>query len=115
MYVCNTKNGDVRKAIKNMKDSNSPEEIRSFVARNDARRFPMILQVSMAKYRQLKNTTSQERMTAEARRKDAKHFINHNTLTLHKKNCYYIADHFLKAVIIRPKLTGLHLCKHCMG
>jgi len=115
MYVCNTKNNDVLKALKNMKDRMSPEEITNLGARNDARRFPTVLQVGIMKYRLLKNITSQEEMTAEARRKEGKHFINPNTLTLHKKNCCYIADHFLKAVIINPRLTGLRLCKHCMA
>ena len=115
MYICNTEQDDVLHSLKHMKAGSNLEEIKGLAARNDARRFPMVLQVGMVKYRRLKNVRSQERMTTEARRKDAKHFINPNTLTLHKKNCYHIEDHFLKAIIIKPKLTGLHLCKHCLG
>jgi len=115
MYVCNTEQDDVLKALKHMKEGSNLEEIKGIAARNDARRFPMVLQVGMVRYRRLKRMTNQEGMSVEARRKSPKHFINPNTLTLHKKTCYHIEDHFLTAVIIKPKLTGLYLCKHCMG
>lgn len=115
MYVCNTEQDDVLKALKHMKSRMNLKEIDSLRARNTARRFPIVLQVSMVKYRRLQKVTSQEGMTVEARRKNAKHFINPISLSLHKKNCYHIKDNFLKAVIIRPKLTGLLLCKHCMA
>lgn len=115
MYVCNTKDGDVLKALKHMKGSMSLEEIDVLRTRNDARRFPTVLQVSMVKYRRLQRVTPGEEMAIEARRKKAKHFINPISLSLHKKNCYHIKDHFLNAVIIKPRLTGLLLCKHCMA
>jgi len=114
MYVCNTEDFDVSNALKHMKDGMSPEEINRLSARNDARRFPTILQVGMNKYRQLKNITSQEEMVPEARRKEPKHFINPATLTLHAKNCHHIKDHFLKAVLVNTKATGLVFCGHCM-
>ena len=115
MYVCNTEKGDVLKALKHMKSVMNLREIEGLRARNEARRFPIVLQVSMVKYRRLKGMMSQEEMGVEARRKEAKHFINPRSLSLHKKTCYRIKDNFLKAVIIKPKLTGLLLCKHCMG
>jgi len=115
MYVCNTEKDDVLKALKHMKSRMKLEEIEALRIRNEERRFPIILQVSMAKYRRLKRTMAEEGMGVEARRKEAKHLINPISLSLHKKNCYHIKDNFLKAVIIKPKLTGLLLCKHCMG
>ena len=115
MYVCNTEKDDVLKALKHMKSGMSLKEIIGLGARNDTRRFPTVLQVSKAKYRRLKNITSEAGMAIEARRKEAKHSINPASLLLHKKNCYHIKDNFLKAVIIKPKLTGLRLCKHCMS
>ena len=115
MYVCNTENNDVLKALKHMKSGMNLKEIEGLRTKNEARRFPIVLQVSKAKYRRLKNVTTQENMAPEARRKEGKHFINPSTLTLHKKTCWCIKDHFLRAVIIKPKLTGLYLCKHCMA
>jgi len=115
MYVCNTEKDDVLKALKHMKSVMKLGEIEGLRTRNEARRFPIILQVSKAKYRRLKNVTSEAGMVVEARRKEAKHFINPISLSLHKKGCRCIKDNFLKAVIIKPKLAGLLLCKHCMG
>jgi len=115
MYVCNTEQDDVLKALKHMKSGMKLKEIESLRTRNEAQRFPIILQVSMVKYRRLKRTMSKDGMAVEARRKEAKYLINPVSLSLHKKNCYHIKDNFLKAVLIKPKLTGLLLCKHCMG
>jgi hypothetical protein len=115
MYVCNTEKDDVLKALKHMKSGMNLKEIEGLRTRNEARRFPIVLQVSMVKYRRLGKAMSQEDLSIEARRKQAKYFINPVSLSLHKKTCRCIKDNFLKAVIIKPKLTGLYFCKHCMG
>lgn len=115
MYICNTKNDDVMKAIKHMKDQMSLEEIDGLKTRNDARELPIILQVGIVRYRRLKTITSQREMVMEAQQKEAKHFINPDILMLHEHGCRHIRDNFLKAVLIKPKLTGLPRCKRCMS
>jgi len=115
MYICNTKNDDVMKAIEHMKDQMSLEEINDLRTRNDALELPMILQVGIVRYRRLKTITSQQEMKMMAQQRDAKYFINPNTLKLHERGCHHIRDNFLKAVLIKPKLTGLPRCKRCMS
>jgi len=114
MYICNTKNYDVMKAIKHMRDAMSLEEINGLRTRNDTLELPIILQVSMVRYRRLKTITSQQEMKMMAQQRATKHFINPNTLTLHELGCRHIRDNFLKAVLTKPKLTGLPRCKRCM-
>ena len=113
MYICNTKRNDVKKAIENMKERMSSEDIADLINRNDGQGLPTVLQVSVNEYRQLKKMASRDALIEIARQKEIKHAINFNTLTLHTKECRHIDEKPLTAAILNPKLTGLHLCKHC--
>ena len=102
MLVCNTKQDDVKNGVEAL--------LKSHV---DTTNYPPILQVSMKDYKHLTTITDRGEMSEQAKQKEAKHFINLNTLTVHKKECLYSGTNTVKAALIRVKSTGLRICKHC--
>ena len=104
MYVCSTKKGDVKKALKDMVKNH--KELKTYAP-------PHVLQVSMKDYKHLKTITFPATMAERAKQKEAEHIINPNTLTVHKKDCSHAGKATLKAALINVKNTGLRICNHC--
>jgi len=104
MYVCNTKKGDVRNAMKDMVKNH--KEWKTYAG-------PLVLQVSMKEYKHLKTNASPAAITERVEKKEAGHIINPNTLTVHKKDCKHAGKATLTAILLNVKNTGLRICKHC--
>ena len=113
MLVCSTEKNDVKKGLESIlnarKSVMTKQEWDAMVPAG----IPPIIQVSMKDYKHLKTITAKEEMMEQAKKKEAKHVINLNTLTVHKKDCLYTGTNIIKAVLIRVKNTGLRICKHC--
>lgn len=102
MYiVCNTKKGDIEKALGHFPAEQKIEHA-------------LIIQVSMKDYKHLKTITSPQEMKEQVDQRETDYVINLNTRAIHKKDCSYTGKAAIKAAIINLKNTGLRICKRCL-
>lgn len=101
MYaICNTKNGDVKDCVKTMKKLGVKRPI---------------IQVGQKLY----TTAERDLRTASklVTDKNRRFAINMTTGMVHKEGCTTVKrikkECLVGAYLIRPKKTGLKLCKHC--
>lgn len=129
MYiVCNTKKGDVKKALRHLLNGQTADEIweRSEVPtggeleeNTDAPLYiattarTVSIQVSMKDYKHLKTITAPQEMREQVNQRKVDYVINLNTRTVHKKDCLFKGKKIIKASLINVKNTGLGVCNRC--
>jgi len=101
MYaICETKNDDVKACIKEM--------LKLRYA------YPLI-QVGQKLYQQCRADRS--KASEVARNKKRRFAINMGTGMIHRERCSILErtnkDHIIGAYLVKPKTTGLKMCKHC--
>ncbi len=100
MYtICHTKGNDVLEAVK--------------VMVKKGYKFP-IFQVGQKLYKRLEKDRTKVTPFMENRKR--MYTVNLKSKIIHRKSCRY-ADKgiFVNAYLVRPKNTGLKICKTCMG
>lgn len=111
MYIiCNTKKGDVKKALGHLLNEQTVDEIWEWSEVQHTH----IIQVNMKDYNHLKTITSSQEMREQVDQREMDYVINLNTQTVHKKDCRYAGKAAIKAAIINLKNTGLRICKRCL-
>jgi hypothetical protein len=105
VYICNTEQDDVKKALENLKERENLDILQD--------KGPQIIQVGIKKYASLKKASFNARKQ-EVEKKKITHVININTMTTHKKKCLYTGTNTVTGYLVNVKAAGLRLCKHCM-
>jgi hypothetical protein len=106
--ICKTLEGDVKKGLKELRRQGK-EAIDGLKNRET----PHLIQVGMRKYNKLKEA-SMDGVIKEIEKKHITHFLNINTLTIHREGCSHAGKNILKGYVVNDCVTGLHRCKYCM-
>jgi hypothetical protein len=104
--ICKTLEGDVKKGLEELRRQG--EETINGLRNQET---PHLVQVGMRKYGKLKEASMDETIK-EIEKKHITHFLNINTLTIHRKDCPHAGKNILKAHITNPETTGLRRCKY---
>jgi len=107
MYICNTKLCDVEKALKNMIESDTLDQL-DHIADDK----PQLIQVGIRKYESLKKAAVAS-VLAEIEKKKVTHLLNFRTMSVHRKDCSYAGKNVLRSYLTTAGTTGLHLCNRC--